>query len=93
MRKPGRTVFWLFPGFVTCATFSVLEVLAQNYPVKPIRMLVGFSTGSTDVGAHLVAPKMTEQLGQSVIVENLTGAGGSLVNEKVELVPKTSTGR
>jgi len=52
---------------------------AQNFPVKPIRVVVGQAPGgATDVVARLVAPKFGEHLGQSVVVENRTGAAGSI---------------
>ncbi len=48
----------------------------DNFPTKPIRMIVAFAVGgATDIAARLVAPKMTEVLGQQVIVENKPGAG------------------
>ncbi len=51
--------------------------LAQSYPAKPIRMLIGFSAGSTtDVLARTVGQKMAEAWGQQVVVDNRPGAGG-----------------
>jgi tripartite-type tricarboxylate transporter receptor subunit TctC len=50
---------------------------AQNYPTKPIRMLIGFSAGSTtDVLARTVGQKMSEAWGQQVVVDNRPSAGG-----------------
>ena len=51
--------------------------LAQEYPTKPIRILVPYPPGGvTDVAARLVAPKMSETLGQPIIIENQPAAGG-----------------
>src|SRR5690349_4927175 len=48
-----------------------------KYPDKPVKMLVGFSAGGgTDVIARIVAQKMSDGLGQSVLVENRAGASG-----------------
>lgn len=52
---------------------------AQNYPVKPIRFIAPFPPGgSTDFLARLVALKMSDSLGQQVVVENRGGAGGTI---------------
>ena len=57
---------------------------AQTYPVKPIRLLVGFSAGGgVDAMARLLAPRLTSLLGQSVVVENRTGAAGLIAGDFV----------
>ena len=57
----------------------VQAVFAGSYPDQPIHMLVGFSAGgTTDLLARLVAQQLSEQLGQPVLVENRTGAGGNI---------------
>ena len=58
--------------------------LAQNYPTKPITMIVPFAAGGpTDTVARTVAGVMSKSLGQTVLVENVGGAGGNIGNEKV----------
>lgn len=50
---------------------------AQSYPVRPIRMVIPFSAGgATDVPGRILAQKLTEQLGQQVVIDNRAGAGG-----------------
>src|SRR5260370_781916 len=53
--------------------------LAQSYPAKPIKIVVPFPPGNTmDIMTRLVGPKMTERIGQQIIVENRPGASGML---------------
>jgi tripartite-type tricarboxylate transporter receptor subunit TctC len=57
-------------------------VLPQSYPVKPIRFLVGFPPGGTnDIVARLVAQKVSELIGQSMVVENRGGANTAIATE------------
>jgi tripartite-type tricarboxylate transporter receptor subunit TctC len=50
---------------------------AENYPVRPIRMIIPFGAGgSTDVLIRIVANKLPDSLGQQVVIDNRTGAGG-----------------
>src|SRR3712207_2781719 len=56
----------------------------EPYPTKPVKVLIGFSPGSeVDTLGRLVAGKMGEGLGQQLVVENRTGAGGSLAAGQV----------
>ena len=57
---------------------------ADDYPVRPIRMIVGFAPGGgTDLTARPVAQKLSELLGKQVIVENRPGAAGNIATEQV----------
>ena len=57
---------------------------AEGYPTRPIRMIVGFAPGGgTDLTARPVAQKLSELLGQQVIVENRPGAAGNIATEQV----------
>ena len=63
---------------------TALPASAQAWPDKPIKIVVGFAPGGfTDVLARLLGQKLTERLGQSVIVENKPGAAGTLGADQV----------
>ena len=57
---------------------GVLQASSQNWPSKPVRIIVPVTAGSaTDVTARVIADHLTQQIGQPVVVENRTGAGGT----------------
>ena len=72
----------MFPirSILAAALFAFAgAVLAQPYPAKPVKIIVGFAPGSaTDILARLVAEQFGKSMGQSFIVENKPGAGGSV---------------
>jgi tripartite-type tricarboxylate transporter receptor subunit TctC len=72
------------------ATAIAAAAHAQDaYPNKPIRLVVGFAAGGpTDIPARLIADKLGDLLGQKVVVENKTGAGGMLATRDVLAQPR-----
>src|SRR6185436_7232071 len=72
------------PTLIVTAALSSTAAPAADYPDRPIRMLVGFAPGGgTDATARAIAPKMTELLGQQVIVDNRPGATGNIATDIV----------
>ena len=58
------------------------QALAQSYPARPIRVIVTFPPGGTvDITARIVQPRLSESLGQTVVIENRGGAGGAVGTE------------
>jgi tripartite-type tricarboxylate transporter receptor subunit TctC len=70
--------------FLTILLFLAGSVFAQPYPSKPIRVAVAFPPGGpVDIIARLLGPKLSEILGQPVVVENKVGASGNLATTEV----------
>jgi tripartite-type tricarboxylate transporter receptor subunit TctC len=68
-----RLLAWLVAALLSA------PLQAQDYPSKPIRLIVSFPPGgSSDLIARAIAPRMSERLGQPVLVENRPGAGGNI---------------
>ncbi|HVG51406.1 MAG TPA: tripartite tricarboxylate transporter substrate-binding protein, partial [Xanthobacteraceae bacterium] len=77
--------------YLAAATYLTLPapLAAQEWPDKPIKIMVGFGAGGgTDVATRVVADPLGEVLGQRVIVENRPGAGGALAGDAVAKGPK-----
>ena len=68
-------------GIVALCVFS-LNALSQEYPNRPVRMLVGYAPGGgMDTIARVLAPKLSEALGQQFVIENRPGASGGVAAE------------
>ena len=71
-------------GLAGAASLMAGTALAQAYPVKPIRFVAAFPAGGpSDIVARAIGRRMSEVLGQSVVIENRTGAGGNIGAEAV----------
>ncbi len=77
--KHGR---WGIAVSASVLLLGAPSAVAQTYPVKPIRLLVGFAAGGpSDVGARTIAQKLNEKWGQPVIVDFRPGAAGNIATE------------
>ena len=77
-----------FRAVALTVAFATANAVAQGFPAKPIRFIVPFPPGGgADVTARTIGQKMSEQIGQSVIIENRAGAGGNIATEYVARQP------
>ena len=82
MRIPVR---WLA---LATALFAALPAAAQNYPVRPVRMIVPFAAGgNTDITARAIGARLSEVFGQQVVVENRPGGATNIGSELVAKAP------
>jgi len=83
MRLPRRQ-FLQLGGIAAALPVPLGRAFAQNYPVRPVHLLVGFAAGGVvDIGARLIADRLSQRLGQPFIVDNRPGAGSNLAAEAV----------
>ncbi len=64
-------------SFILCCAIAASSAMAQQYPVKPVRIITGF-TGGSELMARMVAQQLTPALGQQVLVDTRLGAGGNI---------------
>src|SRR5258706_14131005 len=75
-------------AFLTAALAASSLDAQQNFPTHPVTLTVGFAPGGgTDPAARIVAKKLTENIGQSVVVENRAGAGGNIAAQHIATAP------
>ena len=75
-------------SFLAALFFSAGAALAQSWPSKPVRIVVAFAAGgSTDVAVRSISDRLSQALGQPVLVENRTGAAGNIAADYVAKQP------
>jgi tripartite-type tricarboxylate transporter receptor subunit TctC len=78
-----------FSMLIVAATCSCNSASAEDYPNRPVRVMVGFSPGTTaDITARVVGQRIGQNLSQQIVVENKAGAGSSFAAEAVARAPK-----
>ncbi len=84
MKNFKQLAMAVFSGLACAASFWAGPASAQAFPTKPIRIVVPFGAGGVaDLTARTVAQKMSESLGQPVVIDNKPGAGGVAAGEAV----------
>jgi len=78
----------LAPVVIACAALSVVPAHAQNYPNRPVRIVLPFAAGGVaDITTRLIAEKLGDKLGERFIVDNQPGAGGISAARSVLAAP------
>jgi tripartite-type tricarboxylate transporter receptor subunit TctC len=87
MKLPRRRFLQLAAG-AAALPFAPHVARAQGYPLRPVRLIVGFTPGgATDIIARLVGQLLSERFGQSFVIENRPGAGSNIATEAVVRAP------
>jgi tripartite-type tricarboxylate transporter receptor subunit TctC len=87
MKLPRRNFLYLAAGAAALPAVSHIA-WAQEYPTKPVRIIVGFAPGGgADIAARLIGQWLSERLGQSFVIENRPGAGSNIATEAVVRAP------
>src|ERR1700682_3860926 len=80
----ARITLWQAIAIALAVVAGVVPVRAQDYPSRSITVIVPFPAGgASDVVARIVTNQMSRILGQSIIIENVSGAGGTIGSERV----------
>jgi tripartite-type tricarboxylate transporter receptor subunit TctC len=83
----GMRSFWKWAMIAVVqahALCAAVPALSQQYPTRPIRFIVPYPPGGTvDITARIVQPRLSESLGQTIVIENRSGAGGAVGTEAV----------
>ncbi len=86
MKNILRFSFLIFGGMYFCGLSLAQSI--NDFPNKPIRVIIGFSAGGgSDTAARIIAPKFGEYIGQTIIIENKPGAGGNLASDYLTKMP------
>jgi tripartite-type tricarboxylate transporter receptor subunit TctC len=87
VKLPRRNFLHLAAGAAALPAVSHIA-WAQEYPTKPVRIIVGFAPGGgADIAARLIGQWLSERLGQSFVIENRPGAGSNIATEAVVRAP------
>ena len=88
MRRPIRSKFAII-GAAVVATFTMIATAeAQTFPQRQITLVVAYSAGGpSDAIARIIGERMGRTLGQTIIIDNATGGGGTLAGDKVANAP------
>jgi tripartite-type tricarboxylate transporter receptor subunit TctC len=82
-------LWWHASTFSFVLAFALASAAAEDYPVRPVRIIVGFGPGASgDIAARVLAQKFGALLGQQFVVENRTGAGSNIATNFVAHAPK-----
>src|SRR5580700_3502440 len=75
---------WRISAFSFALAFGVASAAAEDYPVRPVRLIVGFGPGASgDVAARVIAQPLGRLLGQQFVVESRPGAGSNIATNFV----------
>ncbi len=82
-------IVWLPLAAAACVVALTTAVAAQEYPIKPVRMIIPFPPGGgSDVTGRVIATALSDRLGRQIIVDNRPGAGGVIGTELAANAPK-----
>src|SRR5713101_4772089 len=87
MKFPRRSFLRLAAGAAALPTVARFA-MAQSYPTRPVRIIVGFAPGGgNDIAARLIGQWLSERLGHPFVIENRPGAGGNIATEAAVRAP------